>query len=390
MTHYWILPDTDVDIKQYNVDGVTNYSIYNYRRDQHTHPTYRSVILSSPDNELLSFSPPKSMDPNEFMQTIECRGSTFTETIEGTMINLFFDKRIQRWEIATKKAVGGRYFYYRTDFNPAEKSQYTFREMFIEALGGNESLEDIQSLNSFPINCCYSFVLQHPKNHIVIPITQPKAYLIAVYQIDENVATVQYDYRSWACFDGIYFPKKYEIVDYNEIGEICHIQSDCNFVGITITGFDGERCKIANPVYKEYKKIRGYDPNLQYQYLALRRADKVAEFLMYFPMYQSIFDTFQKQYSDFITNIHKSYLSYYVHKNTVSDKYFHHIYKLHYFVYMPSLARPMHAVGRYTTTRNPTIITQAVVKEYVDNLEPRYILYYLNYDQRQSKISVCL
>ena len=232
--------------------------------------------------------------------------------------------------------------------------------------------------------------MQHPKNHIVIPITRPKAYLIAVYQIYENTATIQYDYQSWSCFDcGIYFPKKYEIENYDEIQEICNIQSNCNFVGLTIHGFDGERCKIANPVYKEYKKIRGADPNLQFQYHALRRADKIGEFLTYFPMYQSIFDTFQKQYSDFITNIHKSYLSYYVYKHaTISPKYFHHIYRLHYFVYMPSLARPMHSVSRYTTTRNPTIITHAVVKEYVDKLEPKYILYYLNYDQLQSKFSI--
>ena len=44
---------------------------------------------------------------------------------------------------------------------------------------------------------CYSFVLQHPENRIVVPFNYPCLYLVAVYHIerkeDENVIVTPYE-----------------------------------------------------------------------------------------------------------------------------------------------------------------------------------------------------
>ena len=67
-------------------------------------------------------------------------------------------------------------------------------------------------------------------------------------------------------------------------------------------------------------------------------------------------------------------MTYYVQKQNVkiSKKYASHIYKIHHELYLPSL-----------NTDTPIIVKRRVVKEFFDNLEPREMIYHLNYDRRQ-------
>ena len=63
------------------------------------------------------------------------------EIIEGTMVNLFYDSRISKWEIATKGAIGGNYWYYRNSYDGDNKPQLTFRQMFLESLGYDKNTD---------------------------------------------------------------------------------------------------------------------------------------------------------------------------------------------------------------------------------------------------------
>jgi hypothetical protein len=138
-----------------------------------------------------------------------------------------------------------------------------------------------------------------------------------------------------------------------------------------------ERTTISNPVYEELKKLRGNNPNLQYQYFCLLRAGQEKTFLEYFPRYKKIFQQFHKQYHEFITRVHQTYFSYYVKKDRpegvpYEKKYFIHASKIHHQIFLPSLKEP-----------KKVIITRNVVKEYLDELKPNEILYELHYDKRQ-------
>lgn len=66
--------------------------------------------------------------------------------------------------------------------------------MFTEAMVLNNLYLDM--LNK---QFCYSFVLQHPYNRIVAPISNPQLYLVAVYQIinviDEKATILIINYR---------------------------------------------------------------------------------------------------------------------------------------------------------------------------------------------------
>jgi hypothetical protein len=108
--------------------------------------------------------------------------------------------------------------------------------------------------------------------------------------------------------------------------------------------------------------------------LCLRRINKVKDFLYYFPQYRSVFFKFYEDFNNFVSNVHLSYLTYYVQKQEVqiSKKYFPHIYRIHHNVFLPSLQ-----------TEEPLIIRRKVVKEYFDEMEPRELIYHLNYDKRE-------
>ena len=138
-----------------------------------TYGLYRSIIV----NELkhvVSFAPPKSIPSDRFITKYPNINHDLVaeEFVEGTMINVFWDATSElngNWEITTRNTVGAESSFYKY---PGSK---TFRTMFLEALKENNLHLDL--LNR---DLCYSFVLQHPENRIVVPFDKPQLYLIAV------------------------------------------------------------------------------------------------------------------------------------------------------------------------------------------------------------------
>jgi hypothetical protein len=373
------LYSNDLDYKIINYDK--NYLCF----DDIEMFKYRSIILSQLDNKIVCFSPPKSILYTDFISNYPITDSIYVnEYIEGIMINLFYEERANRWEIATKSAIGGNYFYYRNHYGIKQK-QKTFYQMFLEAFRLDEDgkLSDIFLLNELPKTYCYSFVLQHPDNHIVLEIPEPKVFLVAVYEIINNntvKAIPIVEVETWKCFlEGIVeFPKQIKIASYDDLySDVSSIQNNTESIGVMITDFEsGIRTKIENPVYNQKKILRGNNPNLQYQFLCLKRINKIEEFLKFFPRYKGLFKKFATDYSNFILNVHASYLTYYVKKEKIiiSKQYFPHIYKIHHEIYLPSL-----------NTETPIIIRKHIVINYFDKLEPRELLYHLNYNIRMNE-----
>ena len=95
------------------------YKILNLSKDSDDeHGTYRSVIVDPETNKIMCISPPKSIPNSSFYEAFPDKaGVVATEIIEGTMLNLFYDCRISSWEIASKGAVGGNYWYFRTQYS---------------------------------------------------------------------------------------------------------------------------------------------------------------------------------------------------------------------------------------------------------------------------------
>lgn len=357
---------------------------------------YRSVILSEPEGRILCYSPPKTLTPEMFQERNPVLGNDIivNEVVEGTMISLFWDDRINQWEIATKGAIGGKYWFYRTKYPQIDPSmeQKTFRRMFLDALRIPESgqdLNDLALLHSLPKGngpddrLCYNFIMQHPDNPIVLTVDRPRLFIVSVHSIQstyDRVVFVRPDvYCAWPVWDEfngiIEFPS--ENFDRNNgvaglLSTYCSPTSDPNRVGLMLLNVaTGDRACLENASYKVKRELRGNNPNLQYQFLCLKRVDKILDFLDHFPQYKKIFFRFHRQYEEFITQLHQAYVSYFIKKEgrQISKRYFPLIHRLHKEVYVPSLAN------------QKIVMKRPVIRDYIVAMPPSEVIYYLNYTE---------
>ena len=338
-----------------------HYSIYNLENEflpnaDLKNRIYRSAILSS-ENKLLALAPAKSL-PN-VSELANRTNFSVNEIIEGTMINMFWDPNTESWEIATKKGIGGKYFFFRNNYDgiTEESEQKTFRQMFW----------DVFPLNNLPFDksYSYSFVLQHPCNHIVITVENPALYLVMSYKIGEDNTYAYVNPKSHPNYKdfvelGVKFPRDfvsmsgktldYQLVDYtNHVFEqipdleeaLSNPLNEYTNVGIMVTDQEtGLRTAYHNKMYLEAKSLRGNNPNLHYQYLLLRKVGKVSEFLRYFPLYRKHFNKFLEHFTLFTERIYNLYWRVHVKKKVLKteipekyEKYF--VEKIHYEVFLP-------------------------------------------------------
>ena len=365
-----------------------NYEIWNYDSnfisfDEKPQTLMcRSVIFSNPQKKLLAYSPGKTIPKDVFYEKYSDHNDIYiNEYIDGTMIHLFYDKRIQSWEIATKSAIGGNY--YLSDNK--KKTKKTARDMFIECLtcenmSLTHDLHNIALLSDFPKNYSYTFVMLHPENIIIYPIVTPTLYLVSVYDITPktkrfiNIPPCIYECWNFLQNTTILFPKSKNIDCWSELMHLSLFKKNKDLIGyMAIHLPTGERCKIINPTYEEMKKVQKLDPQYILHYLCLQRIDLVNQFLQSFPQFRKLFFSFKKYCDEFIENVHTAYLVKYVWKNTkdrLHEKFEKYADNIHRDIYLPSIKL------------NRTPITRKIVHNYIMMRPPGEILYSLYYEKR--------
>lgn len=376
-------------LKLNKIECRINNSVYRViRYDKHflcvdlisTYGLCRSVVLNA-NNQVVGFAPPKSMTTESFINNYpeNTNGIQAEEFVEGTMINVFFDPFIGvtgSWEISTRNTVGATSSFFKS---PSSK---TFRQMFMEA--ASECKLDINKLDT---NLCYSFVLQHPENRIVVPFVNPQLYLVGVYQINnhpDNITVNYYHAEEYKHFFGqlgttIKFPQIYEFKKYSDLVEkYGSMNTSYDVVGVVIHNKEtGERTKIRNPVYEQVRNLRGNQPKLQYQYLCLRKEGKVKDFLKFYPENKTEFSTFRDQVHLFTDTLYNNYVSCYIKKEKplleFSEQYRTHMFNIHQH-YMNELRE------------KKQFITNTLVQKYVNELHPSLLMYCLNFQMRKRRI----
>jgi hypothetical protein len=349
-------------------------------------PTYglcRSVIINS-QNKVVGFAPPKSIPSDQFIKKYSenTPGVVFEEFVEGTMINVFWDNSIGLtggWEISTRNTVGATSSFYKG------KNPKTFRDMFLEAT--SEVNLDLCVLDK---RYCYSFILQHPENRIVVPFKKAMLYLAGIYEINyenDQIFVDVYDYQNFrnhftnTLKTSVKFPQQYSISKYSELIEkYGSMNTSYEIVGVVLHNkLTGERSKIRNPVYEQVRNLRGNQPKLQYQYLCLRKEGKVSEFLNFYPENKKELSSFREQVHLFTNTLFSNYISCYIKKEKPL-KEFSEQYRTHMF--------NIHKIFINELREKKLFVTNTIVQKYVNELHPSLLMYCLNFQMRKRNIDI--
>jgi hypothetical protein len=371
-------------LKLNNIECRSNNSVYKVIRYDKTllneylissYGLCRSVIINNM-NHVVGFAPPKSMSAETFFQKYPDHKSDDSivaeEFVEGTMINVFFDSSVGitgGWEITTRNTVGATSSFYKS---PQSK---TFRQMFIEA-----AFENSLDINKLETDLCYSFVVQHPENRIVVPFSKQQLYLVGVYRIvnsQNNITVSHYDASEYKYFfselgTSVKFPETYNFDSYKELADkYGSINTPYNIVGVVIHNkLTGERTKIRNPVYEQVRNLRGNQPKLQYHYLCLRKDGKVKDFLNYFPENIKEFSIYRDEVHRFTKTLFTNYISCYIRKERplieFSEQYRTNMYNIHQ-IYINDLRE------------KKLYVTNNVVQNYVNEMHPSILMHCLNF-----------
>ena len=373
-------------VVEYSTKSNEPYKIVRYNKELLSCDLYssygllRSVVINS-QNRIVSFAPPKSIPTDQFITKYSKKTDYIIaqEFVEGTMINVFFDPDIKSWKIATRNTVDADVSFFKSANLETNK---TFNMMFVEACQANNF--NLETLNP---QFCYSFVLQHPNNRIVVPFKNPQLYLVEVYEIiqnghdvtvvDQNLYAVRTN-GSWT-HTTIRFPDIYEFAAYSELIEkFGSANTPYDVMGIVIKNMStNERSKIRNPIYEEVRHLKGNHSKLQFQYLHLRKEGRLPEFLKYYPENKQIFSECRDKVHMFTNTLHQNYLACYVRKekplNEFGAQFRTHMFKIH---------------EQFINDLRPKnlFVNNTVVQKYVNNLAPALLMHSLNYHLRKQNV----
>lgn len=290
---------------------------------------------------LLTFSPPKSIEYNTFKAENENTADLMVEEfIDGTMINFFwcpadagFCTDDGKWEIMTRKNIGADNYFYKD-------SKKTFGEMFEEAFKNTKL-----NFEMFSKNTCYSFVLCHPDNRIVLKTEEPRLYLVNAFEIHNLVTdgiatftvlpvskdalknsesfrscpnlfpkTMECFNSNLAAFSDMYTCVENMCSDSRKVGTI-EMDNSQLIKGYVIRNLKtNARSKIFSKDYLTIKKLKMNINDDKYLYISLKQNWKVKTYLTHFPEKSEMFSSFFKTIQDYTRTLYQKYRECYIHR----------------------------------------------------------------------------
>lgn len=389
-----------------NVHSILKYTAGEVKCDElQTIGLLRSVVLDQ-NGKILAYSPPKCVVPSadELNGRFSDDNIIVEEFVEGTMINVFYCKpngqeEGAEWDLATKSCVGGNIVFHSVTkstatataeepvqpVQPAQTAEEkkTFRRMFLECMNAVGLNFDALSKD-----CSYSFVMQHPNNHIVRQINVPALYLTAVYKADDESLTVTEQCRdehlaqiNASVKTSVQLPHRFT----DSLGVLQELYTSLNapydFPGLVCRERStGARFKFRNPNYERIKNLHGSEPKLQFQYLSLRQQGKVKSYLKLHPEHRAAFQKSKDQLHAYTNQLFANYIGCYVRKERPFAEYpaefKTHMFKLHERYLKELREKKEH-------------ITLGQTIAYMNGLFPSHQIYALNYGVRKACEKAC-
>lgn len=315
----------------------------------------RGTILEKGTNKILCYTFDKGLDfefsdydltdKELFLNGVSWEGSRVEESVDGTQIRLFYYDG--KWNKATTRCTDAYRAYWYSD--------YSFGKLFDEA--ATACGLDYDKLDT---DCCYSFVLCHPDNRIVVEYSVPTL----VHVVTRNLETFEEVTESYGV-EGVRRPNVYNKFDNPwQLVNYAQIQNDFTLEGYMVHHLATHtRMKIISNAYLSVKELRGNGNDTFFRYLELRQNELLTTFLQYFPEFKDEFKAFETNILNIAREIKSQYINKFVFKaiKSVDWQYRPIVYKLH---------------GQYLKDHQKT--TLDVVLKSIGELHPKQLCFMYN------------
>ena len=241
---------------------------------------YRGIIVEKNTNKPVcyTFSSMKRHLPDE----ITLENCNITYSYDGSQIKVFYDVSSKSWVVSTTRRIdSSKSFYF---------SNKSFYDMWKESI-----TLDYEKLNK---DYCYSFILQHPDNHVVARHSKPNVIHVLTRNmrtyklVEENIGvskptTVSFTNKGeiWKSIKRLPFYKEGYVVKYNDM-----------FV------------KLVNNKYQEVKELRGSSYSLLFHYFCLKKEHKIRKYLSYYPEVSETFSQYEKLFHNLCMIAYNEYI----------------------------------------------------------------------------------
>tara|TARA_Y100000389_G_scaffold27557_1_gene23653 strand:- start:9554 stop:10750 length:1197 start_codon:yes stop_codon:yes gene_type:complete len=259
------------DPHNFTVREVDDMVLISYKRDVTNfdcdfYKYLRGMIINKDSLEVLCYGLDSKTNNDEFRKQNNFENVQVQESIDGTMVNLFYYG--DSWRVSTKTMINAAdsHFY----------SKRSFLDLFMESKGDYD-------LNTLDHDYTYTFVLVHPENRIVS--NNDKCELVHVHS--RNMKTFSFEKKDIGFRQPIiYDMKSYEELDntletlvYNNEGFMLYNKDD-----------NSQRTKCKGKAYNMVKDLRGNQRNNLYRILELRKENDKKKYREYFKFYPEFKD----------------------------------------------------------------------------------------------------
>lgn len=224
------------------------------------------------------------------------------------------------WKVATSRAINAA-----TNFWNSDKS---FKEMFAEGVSNTFELELTDYLNKLDPNYCYNFLLQHPDNNKILPVTEPVVHFINKVNLKTLEETT---------LDLEYFSVNKDGAPVTCIQDLERSKISDNYL-IYVLDSEGKitsRIKYLNDKFTAKREMYGNYPNLGLRYLEMYNEIENSDFrnnlINNFPDQEELLDEIDRKFLQTANEIFALYRRIYMQKNKIQiiKKYKRPIYVLH-------------------------------------------------------------
>ena len=231
---------------------------------------FRSVVWDSSTNKPLFAAPMKS-EQLATLPAVFAPSFIVEELIDGVMVNLFFDPYKQIWRLVTRSRLDADNKFFN----------HTFCDLFMQAWTAYAGTSSFDMLNK---GFGYSFVLRHPANRIVVPVSAPSLNCVEVSSVDPVTLT----YGTMASAHTLAPPRRFNAGSAADCLTVLlpHIQQ---FEGLLCQGAvvrdmsTGRRWKMRTDLYATVRKMRGNHSKMEYVWFENFKNGTLEAYLAYYP-----------------------------------------------------------------------------------------------------------